>query len=416
MSSSFDWDEGKRYRWTLTYDGKGSGKYSVFDGAKKLASRTFRGGGASSFLHTGNALRFLVRSGAHTRAGDLISVNITTVGSSAVSQTLVTGSSGGASQQAAYFAGSSLSTGFSVEGTIELHVKRHRRHREHKLQLEFLVNAGNVSCNQSAQAKVELAYIQADQLDTPRTVTDSTQKVIWQWDNQEPFGANAPNEDPDGDGKRFTLNLRFPGQYFDSEAGLHYNYFRDYDASTGRYVESDPIGLGGGFNTYLYAYADPVLGADASGLLTRPVPGGVRPPDHGAPRGSTCGAPRTWPNGQPRRGGHSGLDLLQAVGGNIVAPIGGAVRDSTTSDPGIMICQTNGLLCCGNTSVPKETCYRLVHIDPVTTTGEVQEGTVVGTVRQPSGRGIDPHVHVELYETECVNGRPRRSRKCPPFQ
>ena len=51
----------------------------------------------------------------------------------------------------------------------------------------------------------------------------------------------------------FAFNLRFPGQYYDAETGLHYNYFRDYDPSVGRYVESDPIGLEGGSNTYRYA-------------------------------------------------------------------------------------------------------------------------------------------------------------------
>jgi len=40
----------------------------------------------------------------------------------------------------------------------------------------------------------------------------------------------------------FTFNLRFPGQYFDKETNLHYNYFRDYSPEIGRYIESDPIG------------------------------------------------------------------------------------------------------------------------------------------------------------------------------
>jgi RHS repeat-associated protein len=93
-----------------------------------------------------------------------------------------------------------------------------------------------------------VTFLHTDHLDTPRLGTNGGGTVVWRWDS-DAFGTTAASEAPDGDGQPVTVNLRFPGQYFDSETGLHYNYFRDYDPGTGRYIESDPLGLEGGINT-----------------------------------------------------------------------------------------------------------------------------------------------------------------------
>jgi len=98
-------------------------------------------------------------------------------------------------------------------------------------------------------------------------MTDVAGVVVWSAD-YTPFGIAIINEDPDGDGILVTNNFRFPGQYYDAETGLNYNYFRTYDPLVGRYTQSDPIGLRGGLNPFLYSETNPINLIDPLGLAT----------------------------------------------------------------------------------------------------------------------------------------------------
>ena len=108
-------------------------------------------------------------------------------------------------------------------------------------------------------------YFHNDHLGTPQALTDAAGRTVWTAE-YEPFGKAAVDEDPDGDGKVVVNNLRFPGQYYDAETGLHYNYHRDYDPATGRYLTPDPIGLAGGLNLYSYVSNNPINWIDPPGL------------------------------------------------------------------------------------------------------------------------------------------------------
>ncbi len=125
--------------------------------------------------------------------------------------------------------------------------------------LAFLLFVVAVLGWRTAAAGPTIYYIHNDHLGTPRVVTDQLRDVKWRADYM-PFGEAILHTEG------IEMPLRMPGQYYDRETGLHYNYFRDYDPAVGRYIQSDPIGLAGGLNIYSYAGNNPVSSIDPLGL------------------------------------------------------------------------------------------------------------------------------------------------------
>jgi RHS repeat-associated protein len=141
----------------------------------------------------------------------------------------------------------------------------------------------------------ELAYyFHNDHLGTPQVLTNDSQTIAWKA-AYTPFGEAVPSvetvENP----------FRFPGQYYDQETGLHYNYFRYYNPQTGRYITPDPIGLEGGINLFVYVQGNPGIKSDPLGLQEsefRPHPGFGDPPvSDDAPWGSAFPDPDSMVEG-----------------------------------------------------------------------------------------------------------------------
>ncbi len=114
-----------------------------------------------------------------------------------------------------------------------------------------------------------LVYIETDHLGTPRVVVDAaTNATLWHWPlTGRAFGEHDPVTPSQEGTAPFVFGLRYPGQRADGESGLNYNYFRDYEPGTGRYTQSDPIGLTGGISSYGYPNFSPMHYIDHLGLF-----------------------------------------------------------------------------------------------------------------------------------------------------
>jgi RHS repeat-associated protein len=163
-------------------------------------------------------------------------------------------------------------------------------------------------------------YVETDHLGTPRAIINpANNTIVWRWNlTNTAFGEHAPVADPDANAISYTFNLRYPGQWYDAESKLHYNYFRDYDPLNGRYVESDPIGVGGGVTTYAYVNSNPLIFTDALGLT----------------KDQTCVAAYTTAGAVC--GSAAGY-----YGGGVLGGVGGAAVCSPTG-PGAAACAVGG--------------------------------------------------------------------------
>ncbi|WP_370388589.1 RHS repeat-associated core domain-containing protein [Snodgrassella alvi] len=108
----------------------------------------------------------------------------------------------------------------------------------------------------------EINYLLTDYMGTPQLAVNSRGQQTWRGiaDSFGNFKLDPANQ--------ITLNLRLPGQYYDAESGLHYNFARHYNPQTGRYIEADPLGVMGGMNLYNYADANPLTYLDPYGLYS----------------------------------------------------------------------------------------------------------------------------------------------------
>ena len=219
-------------------------------------------------------------------------------------------------------------------------------------------------------------FYHTDHLGTPQKMTAVNGAVVWAAKYSSFGEANVDAA------STITNPLRFPGQFFDAETGLHYNWHRYYDSGIGRYLRVDPFGLMFCENVYNYGESNPINNIDPFGLWTCPTDKGKRGEDK-------CGSGEY---GSSRDGGkreHAGIDYC---GSTVYAPIGGTAEIIGKGyNKGVRITGKQG-----------GTTYTVIirHINVSIKAGKVKEGQTIGTPMSGKEicKGMKDHAHVEVYK------------------
>ncbi|WP_333668003.1 RHS repeat-associated core domain-containing protein [Acinetobacter guillouiae] len=145
---------------------------------------------------------------------------------------------------------------------IELHQTPDWSDKQYSLQRDPLWKT-----SQKAKEWNDIGFYHCDHLGTPQEISDHTGSIIWKaeykaWGECKPEKAKSNFFE---NSEIISNNIRFQGQYFDQETGLHYNRYRYYSPYVGRFISKDPIGLYGGYNVYAYA-PNPIEWIDSLGL------------------------------------------------------------------------------------------------------------------------------------------------------
>jgi RHS repeat-associated protein len=221
------------------------------------------GSGTASYDASGNTTQLQGNTGTYNGAGRMSSANFNGANAqfiyNALGERIYKNASGSGVTLFMYDEGHHLIGEYGSSGSL--------------IEETIWMNDTPVATLRPSGAGIAIYYVHTDHLNTPRKVSvPSSNALAWRAD-LDPFEvfpadnnlAVRVNQNPSGLGN-FVYNLGFPGQYFDPETTIGYNLNRNYAASLGRYLESDPIGLAGGINTYAYAGGNPISNSDPLGL------------------------------------------------------------------------------------------------------------------------------------------------------